>query len=182
MIKDKVRKYYRTAKMFFYRKKFKLSNVHSTFYMGGESQVSPDLVAGVYSYIGKGCLIYPKVIIGDYTMLAHNVSIIGGDHAFDKAGIPVIFSGRGTIKETIIGKDVWIGAYSRIMTGVTIGDGAIIALGSVVTKDVEPFAIYGGVPAKKIKNRFQSEADKRVHIEMLEKNFEQLSFGLKDLC
>lgn len=56
-----------------------------------------------------------------------------------------------------IGNDVWIGADSKIMDGVTIGDGAVIAAGSVVTKDVPPYSIVGGVPAKIIKYRFSNE-------------------------
>ncbi len=54
----------------------------------------------------------------------------------------------------IIGNDVWIGSFALIMPGIKIGDGAIIAAGSVVTKDVEPYAIVGGVPAKIIRKRF----------------------------
>ena len=60
-------------------------------------------------------------------------------------------------KPIIIGNDVWIGANVSILPGVTIGDGAIVAAGAVVTKDVEPYAIVGGVPAKLIKYRFEKE-------------------------
>ena len=59
--------------------------------------------------------------------------------------------------DTIIGNDVWIGYGATIMPGVTVGDGAIIATKSVVTKDVEPYAIVGGNPAKEIKKRFSEE-------------------------
>jgi len=59
----------------------------------------------------------------------------------------------------VVGNDVWIGARATILEGVTIGDGAIIAAGAVVNKDVEPYAIYGGVPAKKIGNRFDNPVD-----------------------
>ncbi|MDV7187794.1 DapH/DapD/GlmU-related protein [Lutibacter sp. TH_r2] len=127
-------------------------------------------------------IVYPKVEIGKYTMLANNVSIIGGDHEYSKVGVPIIFSGRGALNKTSIGKDVWIGAYSKIMTGVTIGDGAIIAMGSVVTKNVEPFAIYGGVPAVKIKDRFSNQKDLNKHIDMLDKTIEENQFGFKNLC
>jgi acetyltransferase-like isoleucine patch superfamily enzyme len=57
----------------------------------------------------------------------------------------------------IIGNDVWIGNYVSIMDGVTIGNGAIIGYGALVTKDVEPFTIVGGIPAKKIRKRFTDE-------------------------
>ncbi len=59
--------------------------------------------------------------------------------------------------ETTIGNDVWIGANVIVKSGVTIGDGSIIAAGAVVTKDVAPFSVIGGVPAKHIKLRFSEE-------------------------
>lgn len=59
--------------------------------------------------------------------------------------------------KTIIGNDVWIGARVTILSGVSIGDGVIIAAGAVVTKDVEPYTIVGGVPAKPIRKRFTDE-------------------------
>ncbi|MFV0210964.1 CatB-related O-acetyltransferase [Empedobacter falsenii] len=164
--------------MMYYRKKYRLKNVDKTFYMGGKSGISKDLKAGKYVYIGPFCNIYPKVVIGDYTLIANNVQIIGADHNYKKVGTPITFSGREVLKETIIGKDVWIGAGCIISTGITIGDGSIIAMGSVVTKNVEPYSIYGGVPAKKIKNRFENLNDMYLHQEMLVKN---LSFDDKNL-
>jgi acetyltransferase-like isoleucine patch superfamily enzyme len=166
----------------YYRKKYRLKNVDKTFYMGGKSDISSDFEAGIFSYMGPNCIIYPKVTIGNFTMLANDVSIIGGDHRYDKIGVPIIFSGRDVLKETKIGKDVWIGAYSKIMTGVTIGDGAIIALGSIVTKDVEPYSIYAGVPAKKIKNRFESIEDKERHKQSLDSSSSDIKYSFNDLC
>ena len=57
----------------------------------------------------------------------------------------------------VIGNDVWVGMNVIIMRGVTIGDGAVIAAGSVVTADVEPYSIAGGIPAKHIRYRFSKE-------------------------
>jgi acetyltransferase-like isoleucine patch superfamily enzyme len=168
--------------MFFLRKIYKLSNVHGTFYLGSPTYISSDFIAEEFSYVGPKGIIYPKVKIGAYTMLANNVAIIGGDHNYKEAGIPTIFAGRGVIEETIIGKDVWIGAFSIIMTGVTIGDGAIVAAGSVVTKDLEPFTIYGGIPAKKIKCRFNTHTELKKHKEMLEKSYIDCGFGYNMLC
>lgn len=62
-----------------------------------------------------------------------------------------------TSKKTVIGNDVWVGKNASIMAGVKIGDGAVIGAGAVVTKDVPPYAIAGGVPAKVIKYRFSEE-------------------------
>lgn len=163
-----VRRVGRWVKAGWYRRLYHLQNVHRTVYFGGASDIYFDLCADRYVFIGKDCIIYPRVTIGAYTMLAHNVSIIGGDHEYSKVGIPIIFSGRQKIKPTRIGVDCWVGAYSIIMCGVTIGDGCIIAAGSVVTKDVEPYSVYGGVPAKKIKDRFSSKSDNLIHRNALQ--------------
>lgn len=64
--------------------------------------------------------------------------------------------------KVVIGNDVWIGAYAKIVEGVRIGDGAVIAAGAVVTKDVPPYAIVGGVPAKIIKYRFEEKQIKQL--------------------
>lgn len=161
-----IRKLGRKVKAWYYRHKYHLKYVDKTVYFGGDSRVCRDLIAGRFTYIGPGCSIHPNVKIGEFTMLANNVSIIGGDHRYDVIGKPVILSGRDIIKETIIGSDCWLGAHSIIMSGVSIADGCIIAAGSVVTKDTEPYCIYGGVPAKKIKDRFESKRDLQRHIDL----------------
>jgi acetyltransferase-like isoleucine patch superfamily enzyme len=156
----------RNIKMSWFRLRFGLKNVSKTFYMGGLSNISRDLIAADYSYIGPNCQIGSKVKMGRYTMLANNVSIIGNDHLFSNPNTPIIFSGRPELKETIIGEDAWIGAFSIIMAGVEIGDGAIIGSGSVVTKNVPPYSIFAGTPAKFIKMRF-NEKEILIHKQML---------------
>lgn len=155
------RKIGRRIKMIYYRHRYHLKNVHPTFYMGGKSFIAKDLKADAFSYVGPRCVIYPKVSIGAYSMIANDVSILGDDHIYDKPGVPIIFSGRPKLRETIIGRDCWIGAHCIIMTGVHIGNGAIVAAGSVVTKDVEPYTIVGGIPAKYIKMRFNEDGIKK---------------------
>jgi len=158
---------YRLCKRLIIRYFYGLKKVHPTFNIGGRSKISRDLIAGEYSYIGNNCLIYPGVEIGRYTMLAQNVQIIGADHNYDLPGLPITFSGRPKLKRTNIGRDVWIGANSIVFTGITIGDGAIIAAGSIVTKSVESYTIVGGVPAKFIKNRFNDNKAIEKHKRML---------------
>lgn len=153
----------RYVKATYYRKKYKLHHVHNTVYFGGPSHISSDLVAGKFIYIGPNCLIYPKVTISQYTILANNVSIIGGDHRYDVVGLPVGLTGRAEIKETYIGQDCWLGANSIVICGTKIANGCIIAAGAVVTKDTEPYGIYAGVPARRIKDRFSSPAIIREH-------------------
>lgn len=143
-----------------------LRNVHSTFLSGGYSSISKDFCAEAYSYVGPGCLISSGVKIGRYTMIGPRVMIVGNDHIYKNTGVPIVFSGRPEFKYTIIGSDVWVGAGVIIMCGLKIGDGAIIAAGSVVTKNIPPYAVVGGIPAKFIKFRFESD-DQICHDAML---------------
>jgi len=159
----------RKLKMQWFRYKNGLKYVSKSFYMGGNSNLSKDLVADDFSYIGPNCNIGPRVHIGKYTMFANNISIIGSDHIISNPNTPIIFSGRPELKDTIVGDDVWVGAFSIIMAGVSIGTGAIIGAGSVVTKDVPPYTIFAGVPAKFIKMRF-NEHEILVHKKMLEQH------------
>ncbi len=175
MKKFSVRYLYRRLKMIYFRSIYGLDKVHSTFYMGGKGSISSDLIAHEYSYIGKNCIIPPKVSIGRYTMLAPNVSILGGDHIFDNPEKPIIFSGRPLMPKTNIGEDVWVGANVCIMAGITIGNGAIIAAGSIVTKSVDAYSIYGGNPAKFIRMRF-NEKEIEEHKKMLSKTNIDINF------
>jgi len=181
-LKNKIRPFYRKCKMFFLIKFYSLKNVHKTIYISGKSTISKDLKAGPYVFIAGGCVIYPKVTIGDYTLLAPNVKILGGDHEINKVGLPIIFSGRSVLEETNIGKDVWIGANCIVKAGITIGNGSIVAAGSVVTKDIESYSINGGVPSKKIKDRFTNKTDIANHEQMLMKNYKELGFNYNLLC
>jgi acetyltransferase-like isoleucine patch superfamily enzyme len=108
--------------------------------------------------IGKKCHINEDVFIqgayiGNYVMIAPNVSIINASHNFYRTDIPMICQGITSKINPIIEDDVWIGRNVVIMPGIKIGIGSIIGAGSVVTKDVEPYSIVGGVPAKIIKKR-----------------------------
>ncbi|MCA9304080.1 MAG: acyltransferase [Phycisphaerales bacterium] len=171
MIKNNERIYHfaRGTAMAYRRRRYGLRGVHKTFYMLGGSTISKDLVAHEYSFIAQGAVIGPKVEIGPYVMFGPRVMIVGGDHVFDIPGTPTIFSGRPELKETKIHADAWLGAGVIVIAGVTIGRGSIVAAGSVVTKDIPPYEIHGGVPAKKIKDRFASQADIDTHEAMLAK-------------
>ena len=105
-----------------------------------------------------------KLSIGNYCSIAHNVAfILSSDHPTNYIStypFKAMYMGEecGISKgDIIIDDDVWIGYNATILSGVHIGQGAIIAAGSVVTKDVPPYAIVGGVPAKVIKYRFDTD-------------------------
>lgn len=108
--------------------------------------------------IGKHCHINENVFIqgatiGNFVMIAPNVAILNGTHKFDRVDVPMIMQGEEKELNPIIEDDVWIGRNAIIMPKIRIGQGSIIGAGAVVTKDVEPFSIMGGVPAKLIKKR-----------------------------
>lgn len=126
---------------------------------------------GRCTYIGNDCSIYAD--IGRYCSIASQVNVAVGKHPSSTwvSTHPAFFSnlrqcGMTYANEslfdektgnTTIGNDVWVGFGATILGGVTIGDGAIVAAGAVVTKDVPPYAIVGGVPAKVIRYRFTEE-------------------------
>lgn len=124
-----------------------------------------------YTYLGRSCLVQ-NASIGKFCSIANEVLIGLGKHPTDHFSTATMFYRKNNTlgidlidcnldfaeyAPISIGNDVWIGARAIIMDGVSIGDGAIIASNSVVTKDVPQFAIVGGVPAKIIKYRFPDE-------------------------
>ena len=114
-----------------------------------------DILIGDRVSIGSNCFISTGVRIGNDSFFAQDCFLITYNHAFDRIDIPMRDQGLTEVKPIIIGEDVWLGAKSIVLPGVTVGNGAIIGAGSVVTKDVPPYAIVGGNPAKLIKYRHQ---------------------------
>jgi acetyltransferase-like isoleucine patch superfamily enzyme len=115
--------------------------------------------------IGKFCSIAPMCIVGP---LSHPFEHASTHPAF-YLNVPryaydfVAESNDASAKlKTVIGHDVWLGASVFVKRGVTIGDGAIVGAGAVVTKDVPPYAIVGGVPAKVIRQRFDDDTARRL--------------------
>ena len=140
-----------------------------------------EIVIGDNFYIGRYSYIESDALIGNNVIIANYVCLVGRyDHNYQQVGTPIRLSSqlrnkdynwKGLNLKITIGDDVWIGVGSIILSGVTIGKGSIIAAGSVVTKDVEPYSIYGGNPAKKIGSRFESEEQLLQHIRLYELNF-----------
>lgn len=116
------------------------------------------LVIGNNVGIAQNCFIQVrgKVIIGNNVIFGPGVSIFSESHNFDNPDLPVSVQGE-TRKGVIVEDGVWVGTRAIILDDVTIGKNSIVAAGSVVNKDVPPYTIVGGVPAKIIKCRKMNE-------------------------
>lgn len=117
------------------------------------ARFSSKVSLGDYSGIGVNATINGHVIIGKFVMTGPDLLIIHRNHSCSRIDIPMIFQGYTDEKTVIIEDDVWIGARVTILPGVKIGQGAVVGAGSVVTKDVEPYAIVAGNPATFIRSR-----------------------------
>lgn len=110
-----------------------------------------------------------KLVIGDYcSITATAVLMIGGNHPVDRVTTyphRIMFGLEGAgedgiplpVEDTVVGNDVWLCQAATILAGVTVGDGAVVTAGAIVTRDVPPYAIVGGVPAKVIRYRHTPE-------------------------
>ena len=171
---------------------------------------SPNIVVGEYTYYDDFEDVHnfernvryhfdftgDKLIIGKFSMIASGVKFVmnGANHLTDSlSAYPFAIFGKGWEKamegksypvkgDTIIGNDVWIGHNATLMPGVTIGDGAIIATNSTVVKDVEPYAVVGGNPAREIKKRFPEETiEKLLQLKWWDWSLEKINDNLQNL-
>lgn len=125
------------------------------------------------TYIGREVTIETNARIGRFVLVANRVAFVGRhDHDFTRIGVPVRFgrwvgAADADVKTSeegvVVEDDVWLGFGAIVLCGVCIGRGAIVAAGSLVTSDVTAYDIVGGVPAKPLGRRFESEAQIREH-------------------
>jgi chloramphenicol O-acetyltransferase len=140
--------------------------------IGKNVEIGNNVEIGDYSYINTNknwSTIESNVKIGKFCSIGPNVTIALGNHNYNFITThPILYNKKykfipnnydldDKMEKTIIGNDVWIGANSNIKRGIKIGNGVVIAMNSVVTKDVPDYAIVAGVPAKIIKYRFDEK-------------------------
>jgi len=124
-------------------------NIEKNVFFGG----GRDIVIGDESGIGTNAKIQGPLDIGKYVMMGPDVVIYTRNHNYTDLKTPMVHQGDSNPKKVVIKDDVWIGARVVILPGVTIGEGSIIGACALVTKDVKPYSIVGGVPAIVIGNR-----------------------------
>ena len=144
------------------------STVHSTAKIeSGTSFVDSRIER--HSFCGYDCDVI-RANIGAFTSIANGVILGGARHPMEWVGMsPVFYAGRDSVKAKFsahqlakqpvvdVGNDVWIGRSAIVLGGVTVGDGAVVGAGSVVTKSVPPYAIVAGNPARVIRYRFEED-------------------------
>lgn len=110
---------------------------------------SSEVVIGPMTYIGHRCLIYGHagVQVGRDVLLANDVQLICGNHTFARRDVPIRAQPPAG-KPIVIEDDVWLGASTIILGGVTVGHGSVVGAGSVVTRSLPPYSIAHGVPAQ----------------------------------
>ncbi len=123
------------------------------------TEIQGNCRVGAYSSI-NGATIYPRTTIGRYCSIARGAAIGAPDHPLDCLGTSLALTKAKAVlqlKETFLGSDVWVGANVVVLGGVSVGHGAVIGAGAVVTKNVEPYAVIVGVPARLVRHRFPPE-------------------------
>ncbi|MFC8921959.1 acyltransferase [Cellulosimicrobium sp. NPDC057127] len=125
-------------------------------YIAAHAHVTGDVEIGADCSVNVAAALRGRVTVGDGVRIGSRTSILGFDHAFDRVDVPVFRQGL-TSRGITIGDDVWIGAHVVVLDGVTVGAHAVIGAGAVVTRDVPPYAVAVGNPARVVRDRRTGE-------------------------
>lgn len=137
--------------------------------MKGTSFARFDITLGDNVQFGDYCNVAAPVHFGNNVLCAGRVCFVGKhDHSFDVPGQTIWQGQRLDAEVSIIDDDVWLGHRVTVVGPVHIGCGSIVAAGAVVNTDIPPCEIWGGVPARKIADRFKTEDDKQKHLLFLQ--------------
>ncbi|HOY45735.1 MAG TPA: acyltransferase, partial [bacterium] len=114
---------------------------------------------GDYSNIGANCRLgtTTRIRFGRHVLLAANCYIGGAQHKFDRLDVPIMRQGYESKGGVVIEDDCWLGAGVMVLDGVTIGTGSVIGAAAVVTKDIPPYSIALGIPARVVGSRSSSD-------------------------
>lgn len=142
---------------------FKSNGKNNIFFPMRSTFTYKNIILGDDVYIGPGAFLSASkscIVFKNKIMLGPNVTMMGGDHNTSNIG-KYMFDVTEKLPENdlpiIVEDDVWIGTGAIILKGVTIGTGSVVAAGSLVTKDVPPYSVVGGIPAKVLKIRFTAD-------------------------
>lgn len=124
---------------------------------------------GDWSGIGVDAKIHGTCFIGSHVMMGEECTIITRNHRYDRTDIPMMEQGFEEERPVYIGNDVWIGDRVTILPGVHIGDGCVIGAGAVVTRDIPPYTVAAGVPARVIRDRRDGDTERVLAVQSTDK-------------
>ncbi len=141
------------------KRKFRFFGEGSSFRPGAYAVETNRISIGKHVTIRPNSMLFAaplgelneQIIIEDYALIGSGVHVYVSNHKFTDTSLPIFHQGHSEVKPVRICKGSWIGANVVILPGVTVGENSVVAAGSVVTKDIQPFCLYAGVPAKFIK-------------------------------
>jgi acetyltransferase-like isoleucine patch superfamily enzyme len=140
------------------RRRLRLAELGEGFQWGRDLVIGAGSRIGRFAYLGPGFASHGPVVVGDLCMIAAGCRIVGDDHLIDRPGTPTRLGWPDELRRpTIFGADVWVGERVTIREGVTIGAGAVVGSAATVVRDVAPYTIVAGTPARVVRDRFEAE-------------------------